>query len=50
MIVFDPEKRKEFITGFRKRKDERRFKAKIKIAEEQKEERRELLKTKAQQR
>ncbi|TRY79622.1 hypothetical protein TCAL_09036 [Tigriopus californicus] len=27
-LVFDPEKRKEFLTGFRKRKDERRKKAK----------------------
>jgi len=27
-ISFNPEKRKEFLTGFRKRKDERRKKAK----------------------
>lgn len=27
-IKFDPQKRKEYITGFKKRKDERRVKAK----------------------
>lgn len=47
MIMFDPEKRREFITGFRKRKDERRFQAKIKAKDEVKVERKELLKSKA---
>ena len=50
MIVFDRDKRIEFVTGFKKRKDERRFKAKINAKDELKQERKELLKTKAQQR
>jgi len=34
-IKFDPQKRKEFLTGFKKRKDERRNKAKdlVKVEE-----------------
>lgn len=50
MIMFDREKRIEFVTGFKKRKDERRFKAKIEAKEEKKQERAELKKTKAAQR
>ena len=34
MIMFDRSKRIDFVTGFKKRKDERRFKAKIKAKEE----------------
>lgn len=49
MIMFDRTKRIDFVTGFKKRKDERRFKAKIEAKEEQKQERAELRKTKAQQ-
>ena len=48
MIVFDRDKRIEFVTGFKKRKDERRFKAKINAKDELRQERKELLKTKAQ--
>ena len=44
MIMFDREARVNFVTGFRARKDERRFEAKIKATEEKKEERRELVK------
>ena len=42
MIMFDREKRIEFVTGFKKRKDERRFKAKIEAKQEIKDERKEL--------
>ena len=34
MIKFDRDKRIEFVTGFKKRKDERRFKAKLRAKEE----------------
>ena len=37
-MVFDESARKEFLTGFRKRKDERRRKAKIQIEAQLKEE------------
>ena len=37
-ITFDAQKRKEYLTGFRKRKDERRKKAKEKIEEEMRKE------------
>ena len=50
LIKFDRNKRIEFVTGFKKRKDERRFKAKLRAKEEQRQERAELVKTKAQQR
>ncbi|MFM7853705.1 MAG: hypothetical protein ACKO96_17725, partial [Flammeovirgaceae bacterium] len=40
-LVWDRSKRIEFVTGFKKRKDERREVAKQKINEEQAEERRE---------
>ena len=49
-ITFDNQKRIEFVTGFKKRKDERRFKAKIRAKEELRQERVELMKSKAQQR
>ncbi|XP_068142132.1 LOW QUALITY PROTEIN: uncharacterized protein vito [Drosophila tropicalis] len=38
-IVFDPLKRKEFLTGFRKRKNERRTRAKVELERNLKEER-----------
>ncbi|EDV96378.1 nucleolar protein 12 [Drosophila grimshawi] len=38
-VVFDPQKRKEFLTGFRKRKNERRTRAKADLARNLKEER-----------
>ncbi|XP_030380319.1 ribosomal RNA-processing protein 17 [Scaptodrosophila lebanonensis] len=38
-IVFDPQKRKEFLTGFRKRKNERRSRAKVELERNLKEER-----------
>jgi len=44
MIMFDREARVAFVTGFRARKDERRFQAKIKLVDEKKEERKELVK------
>ena len=37
-ITFDPEKRKEFLTGFKKRKEERRRKAREQLKEELKKE------------
>ena len=50
MIMFNREKRIDFVTGFKKRKDERRFQAKIEAKEEIKQERVELRKTKQAQR
>ena len=50
MIMFDPQKRIDFVTGFKKRKDERRFQAKIAQKEEKRQERIELRHTKEQQR
>ena len=41
-LVFDRDKRIEFVTGFKKRKDERRAKAKELALEEKKDERKEL--------
>ena len=34
-IVFDPQKRKDFLTGFKKRKDQRRRKAQDEIRKEE---------------
>ena len=39
-IIFDRNKRVEFVTGFKRRKDERRVIAKQKLKEEQADERR----------
>jgi len=50
MIMFDRAKRIEFVTGFKKRKDERREHAKQYAKDEKRQERHELLKTKADQR
>ena len=50
VITFDRDKRIEFVTGFKKRKDERRVVAKQKMKEEKKQERLDLKKTKADQR
>lgn len=50
MIMFDRSKRIDFVTGFKKRKDERRFKAKIKASDELRDERKEIRKSKAVQR
>ena len=41
MIMFDREKRVEFVTGFKKRKDERREYAKQAMKEEAKQDRKE---------
>ncbi|XP_037932270.1 nucleolar protein 12 [Teleopsis dalmanni] len=41
-IVFDPKKRREFLTGFQKRKNERRKKAKDQLMQHLKEERRRI--------
>ena len=46
MIVFDRNKRVEFVTGFKKRKDERREYAKEKMKEELKAQRKEVMDTK----
>lgn len=50
MIMFDRNKRIEFVTGFKKRKDERRLKAKQMAKEEKRQERSDFRKTKAAQR
>ena len=49
-IMFDREKRVEFVTGFKKRKDERRLKAKEVEKEEAKEARKEIVYEKKKQR
>ena len=49
-LVFDRTKRIDFVTGFKKRKDERRVKAKEQVIEEKRAERKELLDHKRQQR
>ena len=48
--MFDRAKRIDFVTGFKKRKDERRQKAKVLIAEEKKQERKDILKERKQHR
>lgn len=45
-IKFDPQKRKEFLTGFKKRKDERRNKAKDLVKAEERKSRKETRKEK----
>jgi ribosomal RNA-processing protein 17 len=45
-IKFDPQKRKEFLTGFKKRKDERRAKAKELVKVEERKAKRETRKEK----
>ena len=45
-IKFDPQKRKEYITGFKKRKDERRAKAKEIVKAEERKARKETKKEK----
>ena len=47
MIMFDRSKRIDFVTGFKKRKDERRQKAKTMVDQERRQERADLRKTKA---
>lgn len=42
-IKFNPEARREFVTGFKKRKDERRKKAQEKVKQEVKDKRKEIL-------
>jgi ribosomal RNA-processing protein 17 len=42
-IKFNPEARREFLTGFKKRKDERRKKAEEKEKKEEKEKRKEIV-------
>jgi ribosomal RNA-processing protein 17 len=42
-IKFNPQARKDFITGFKKRKDERRKKAQEKNKKEEKEKRKEIV-------
>ena len=49
-LVFDRAKRVDFVTGFKKRKDERRVQAKEQLLEEKRAERKELLEHKRQQR
>ena len=41
-IKFNPIARKEFLTGFKKRKDERRLKAQEKVKQEVKDKRKEM--------
>ena len=50
MLKFDRNARIEFLTGFKKRKDERRVKAKEVMKQEKRKERQELRETKKQQR
>ena len=38
MIVFDEKKRRDYLTGFRKRKEERRKKARVQLEKELKDE------------
>ena len=49
-LVFDKDKRIDFVTGFKKRKDERRAQAKEQVLEEKREARKELLEHKRKQR
>ena len=49
-IVFDRSKRIEFCTGFKRRKDQRREKAKAKLKEDEKEKKRENREARVKQR